>query len=339
MTFEFFADCSFQILNLSECNRIEFDISQTASPRAEYWSGLEKPQLRSLCVRSVVTLNDLALLRLVRLFPELRILDVSFSNGRITDKGIEAIALSTLGSSLLSLNLWGALITDRAIERLCNSCCKIRTITIADCRALTENSMLMMISKLRSLKTLTMWGATGISSASIQLFLKYFPDLYSLGLNHCSQVQDHSLQGLATSTLLRNIELDGCHLLTDAGLVNIGGESVQSVNLRGCTKLTGLAITELVQRCPNMAALTLCRTALSEAEYRSILSEAPKLAYLSISVGANINGSTLTGALENGLASRLVSIKLDSCTLLSDDLVQSILFSCPCLTARHTNER
>lgn len=69
-------------------------------------------------MRSVVSLSDLALLRLVRMFPALRILDVSFSSGRITDRGVEAVSLSPAHETLFSLNLWGAKLTDAAIECL-----------------------------------------------------------------------------------------------------------------------------------------------------------------------------------------------------------------------------
>jgi hypothetical protein len=170
------------------------------------------------------------------MFPKLRILDCSFSGGKVTDRGVEAISLSHVGASLFSLNLWGARLTDLSMDHLARSCTNLRTLTIADCPELSESSMLLLISKMRGLKTLTMWGCSGISAASIQLFLKYFPDLASLGLNYCSQVQDHAIKGLVSSTALRNIELENCSSITDDGVAQLGGDSVTSINLKGCSK-------------------------------------------------------------------------------------------------------
>jgi hypothetical protein len=180
--------------------------------------------------------TDKAVEFIAPLFPDIRILDLSFCS-KLTDRTLLVIAASPFAKHIFSINVWGATaITDKGLQILCDHCPELKTLTICDCPNVTENSIVQFIAKLKNLKTLNLWGCNNISAVSIQLFLRYFTNLSGLGLSHFTQLQDYSLKGLETSTELRSLEFENCVDLSNVGISRLGGTHLQQLIVKGCTK-------------------------------------------------------------------------------------------------------
>jgi len=164
-------------------------------------------------------------------------------------------------------------------------CTNIKSLTISDCKALTEESILYIISRMKKLRTLNMWGCSKISAASIQLLLRYFTSLLGLGLSYCDHIMDYSLIGyifhpysgyislliyhccsLDKSNELKSLELDYCINITDAGISPLGGTNLVAVNLRCCVSYVNFSPKPSAIEIKTIAKSNFCRRPISTTE-------------------------------------------------------------------------
>ncbi|XP_041095298.1 lysine-specific demethylase 2A-like [Polyodon spathula] len=94
-------------------------------------------------------------------------------------------------------------------------------------------------SKLRSMVSFRLAGLE-LTDATLRLIIRHMPLLARLDISHCSQVTDQSINlltavGSSTRTSLTDINLAGCHKLTDACLGFLKRiPHISTIDLRGC---------------------------------------------------------------------------------------------------------
>ncbi|CBI21400.3 hypothetical protein AAG906_024051 [Vitis piasezkii] len=74
----------------------------------------------------------------------------------ITDSGV--VQLISRAISLQHLNIGGTFITDESLFAIAESCPCLKTIVLWSCRHVTENGLLVLVSKCRKLQSINVWG-------------------------------------------------------------------------------------------------------------------------------------------------------------------------------------
>lgn len=283
--------------------------------------------LQSLCARSVVTLTDAAVELIVNLFRGLRILDLSFSAKRLTDLSLDHIAASSIASHLFSLNMWGSDITDDGIDRLTPKVRNLRSLTLSDCKKLTNRSIICIISALKHLTTFNMWSCTGIECFAVYLFLQHLPEIKSIGLSF-SNMPDFPIRQLAHCKSLRSLELDDCRQISHVYLQNLESTALQALHLKNCVHITSSSIACIVQKCPNITIIDLTHIPMQESDLLYIVENLKELNRVILSYIESVSDSVVLSLIENHNQS-VQTLKLDGCEKLTDKCISKLTRSFP----------
>eukprot|EP01137_Pigoraptor_chileana_P021493 Opistho-2@85300 len=274
-------------------------------------------------------INDPALLEHVCL---------SAAHKSVTDR-VLLVLLERWGAHIVSLDLsncWH--VTDGGIKAIASHCPKLRNVSLFSCWEATTDGLTALVTAL--------------------------PEIESLNLSNCRKITDESMAAIgAHCGGLRELELSYCKNLSDAGLESIVAKcpKLRLLNLQRCTRLTKegfgvfrrnpnphmrtLVLSDLISMddkavldicvgCPNIADLRISFCfGISEVALSHIATHCSQLIHLDVSCCGNaVTDSSVAVIASSPVLSRLASLNLRNCPLVTDQAVMSLDAGCPALT-------
>ncbi len=97
--------------------------------------------------------------------------------------------------------------------------------------------------------------------AELELFSDHVRDVYSLNLKKCT-VLDHTMSVIGRRCrYLRELDLEGCDLLTDVACESIGEhcKELRRLSIAGCGKITDEGVNDIARHCSSLTALNMNR--------------------------------------------------------------------------------
>ncbi|KAF8377569.1 hypothetical protein HHK36_030951 [Tetracentron sinense] len=177
------------------------DLAQASSVCSKWRKGVKQSLARRERLSfSGWKMDDDSTARLVRHAYSLKELDISRSRWscQITDDGLYKISLAKCVSNLTSISLWGmtgvtdngvvqlvsraislqhlniggTFITDESLFAIANNCPHLKTIVLWSCRHVTENGLVMLVSKCRKLESINVWEFLSFLSFSANTWIR-----------------------------------------------------------------------------------------------------------------------------------------------------------------------
>eukprot|EP01126_Amoeba_proteus_P065275 TRINITY_DN9253_c0_g4_i2.p1 TRINITY_DN9253_c0_g4~~TRINITY_DN9253_c0_g4_i2.p1 ORF type:complete len:392 (+),score=57.12 TRINITY_DN9253_c0_g4_i2:347-1522(+) len=242
-------------VDFSNCNRLtDISLSTLASSCL---------QLRKCNLYNCNLVTDATIEALTEFCPGLEHLNISCC-GQLTDKSIEKIAsccprlrhlwleecnITTEGlshlnicSNLKSLNLgYSKGLNDAVLVMLAEGCPKMKKIDLSYCNKITAACLGKVLRAWPLLKDLNLRGFSG------ELHELRHPNLENLNLSWCNMVDDAIIGVIADCSNLVGLDLAWNSKITANSVHKLASKckSLRSLNLRGCTRVSMLAIQYL----------------------------------------------------------------------------------------------
>ncbi|TXT08974.1 hypothetical protein VHUM_02448 [Vanrija humicola] len=209
--------------------------------------------------------------------------------------------------------------------------CKI----ICKSRRLTPETATLLYSVDRT--ELTMYDCTLLVHESYLAMANLCPNLVTLNLQYCGQMQTETLEAWGKSLRhLRHLELYGPFLVRKEGWISFFkavGTRLESLSITQSPRIDLETIEVLVKSCPNLRTLHLAEIGKLDSEFLIPLAKLKHLHSLEISSpgGTALSDDALDTFLQ-AVGANLTSLNLDFNPELSDPLLVSISQHCPKLT-------
>ncbi|KAJ4812083.1 F-box/LRR-repeat protein 2 [Rhynchospora pubera] len=275
------------------------------------WCKIQSAERRRLCVPP----GPARLRRLLARFSRLTHLDMSQSLSRsfypgVTDSDLDSVADSVPHLRLLHLKNCKA-ISDAGLAAIGNGLPSLESLDVSNCRKLTDKGFAAVASGCRNLRSLYLTGCRLVTDSLLQTLFENCLKLEELGLASCFKITDSGLTHLSEGPRnIRTIDVSKCTNVGDLGvgkIISTSGESLVSVKLLDCSKVTDVTVFALAKSCPNLEVLVIggCSDVTDES-LRAVIS----------SCGKNIR-----------------SLRLNSCEKLTDLSLNSVISNCENLVA------
>ncbi|XP_025729030.1 F-box and leucine-rich repeat protein 13 [Callorhinus ursinus] len=224
------------VLNLANCIRIgDMGLRQ-------FLDGPVSTRIRELNLSNCIHLSDISIVKLSERCPNLNYLSLRNCE-YLTDLGIEYIVNIF---SLLSVDLSGTHIS---------------------------NEGLMILSRHKKLKELSLSECYKITDVGIQAFCKGSLILEHLDVSYCPQLTDEIIKALAIYCIhLTSLSIAGCPKITDSAMEMLSAKChyLHILDISGCILLTDQMLEDLQRGCRQLRILKMqyCRCISKEAAKR-----------------------------------------------------------------------
>ena len=268
------------------------------------------PQLRSLqlCSPTCSSVNDDWLGLLATNCRELRFLDVSFTNRKITDASMKVVATNCLHLQTLNLCRTDGSITDETMSIMASNCTQLQSLNISyTAGKITDATMKLVAMSCRQLKSLDVSGCEGsITDDTMMAVGTYCRDLVCLLVGRSVHITDASMKLVTTNcTGLRLLDVSQTGgMITDDSmkLVAMNCPHLTSLNVSETEgMITDDAIKLLATNCSHLRMLnvsgtkgritdesiSVVATRLQELEWLSVLKTEGKVTSASLSLFSN----------------------------------------------------
>ncbi|EFJ17589.1 hypothetical protein SELMODRAFT_420841 [Selaginella moellendorffii] len=215
-------------------------------------------RLISLRVGRCKLVSDRAMEALSRNCKELEVLDVSGCIG-VTDRGLRALARGCCKLQLLDLGKC-VKVGDSGVASLAGSCPALKGINLLDCSKLTDESIASLARQCWSLESLLLGGCRNLTDASIQVVAKERGQvLKHLQLDWCSEVTDESLVAIFSGCdVLERLDAQSCAKITDLSLDALRNPGfLRELRLNHCPNISNAGIVKIAECCPRLELLEL----------------------------------------------------------------------------------
>ncbi|XP_002919716.2 dynein regulatory complex subunit 6 [Ailuropoda melanoleuca] len=224
------------VLNLANCTRIgDMGLRQ-------FLDGPVSTRIRELNLSNCIQLSDVSIVKLSERCPNLNYLSLRNCE-YVTELGIEYIVNIF---SLLSIDLSGTHISDEG---------------------------LMILSRHKKLKELSLSECYKITDVGIQAFCKGSLILEHLDVSYCPQLTDEIVKALAIYCIhLTSLSVAGCPQITDSAMEMLSAKChyLHILDISGCILLTDQMLEDLQRGCKQLRILKMqyCRCISKEAAKR-----------------------------------------------------------------------
>ncbi|NXJ96602.1 DRC6 protein, partial [Corythaixoides concolor] len=225
----------------------------------------------------------------------LRVLSSSFSNlqylslahcRKFTDKGLLYLGSRKGCHKLVYLDLSGCIqISVDGFRNIASGCSGIQDLLINEMPTLTDRCIQVLVEKCRQITSVVFLDSPHLSDSTFKALAEC--KLVKVSVEGNNQITDLSFKLMSKCCpYLRHIHMVDCQKITDAGLemisplkhilvlnvadcIRIGDEGVRTfvqgssgaklreLNLTNCIQITDASVTEIAQRCPELAYLSL----------------------------------------------------------------------------------
>ncbi|KAL5701063.1 hypothetical protein ACHQM5_026442 [Ranunculus cassubicifolius] len=336
-----------QVLDLSVCPRID-DHTVTLIFRFEL-----NRNLRKLVLRRATGLRSVSLELLVKSFPCLEEIDLSYcwrfgdreayalSNAKclrdlklvkcldVTDVGLAAIAVGCVKLEKLNLK-WCMEITDLGIELLSKKCTNLKSLDISYLKV--TNRSLDSISALRKLESLSMVACSNIDDEGLHFLKNANAALQSIDISRCDSVTSSGLTTVAKAhNTLEQISASYCFSeLPTTFLSNLMElKSLRMLKLDGA-RVSSLNLLAIGNNCTNLVEVGLGKCAgVTDEGIMELVSRHGNLSSLDLTCCSLITDAALTSIAK--YCKKLTCIKLESCDLITKKGLDQLGSSCSLL--------
>ncbi|KAL2313713.1 DNA repair protein rhp7 [Schizosaccharomyces pombe] len=187
---------------------------------------------------------------------------------------------------------------------------------------------------------LKLYDCSKITADSLFQIAQYCPNLQTLHLTYCGQMQDQVLHFYADHlTELTDVSFQGAFLVSSSEWINFfkkRGSKLMSLELTDTARIHVSVINAIVDCCPNLISLSLSRIFYLDDECVRLLAGCRNLVSLKIeSPGGIINDGSILDVL-NQIGSGLHTLSLSGCTKLTDEVLKQGIGPC-CGRLKHLN--
>lgn len=236
-------------LNLSQCFYITDEGFKTLIENMTH--------IESIDLNSCWLLTDKSLALLAATCPRLVKLDLSNCR-KISDIGIFKLLdeKATRGYpelSELSLSYCKKL-SDMTMSHLAEFCSKtLSSLNIQRCTRITDQGFVKWAdTQFPQLKALNLTDCSFLTDQAISHLVSAAPNLNSLSLSFCCALSDSAIEGLISLPELQNLDASFCGAavsdISIRALLNSSStESMNSLNLRGCVRITDMCINSILE--------------------------------------------------------------------------------------------
>jgi len=217
---------SLQALSLARCELSDLGLRSLAN--CSQLRCLDLSQCRDISHKGLLCLAQCLVLE-----------EGNFSGSPVGDDGIVAIVTKS-GTNLRQLYLADTEITDVTLQNLGERATELLTLKLTRCHGISNAGIEALTRGCVSLSVLDLSWCKTLTDDCLPC-LSTMPSLVSLSLAHCSKLTDIGLLALAGREMcLRELQLDGLHLITDVGVSYLarGIKSLRKISLAACYKLT-----------------------------------------------------------------------------------------------------
>lgn len=234
--------------------------------------------------------------------------------------------------NLESLNLSGCYsLSDANLEQaFTKEVSSLTSLNLSLCKDVTDNSLGRIATNCKNLESVDLAGCTKITNAGILLLSWGLKKLKHLNLRSCRQISDQGIAhlcGIETphpgSDSLESLSLQDCQKLTDESLRSIsqGLPSLKSINLSFCVSITDTGLKSLAKM-----------TSLEDINLRScdnvsdigigfLAEEHQRLSRLDVSFCGNVSDASLRH-MASGLAGSMRSLSMTTNAITDDGLIK-----------------
>ncbi|NXC42011.1 DRC6 protein, partial [Penelope pileata] len=337
-SFKSISECkNLQDLNLSECQGLNDESMKLVSEgcRALLYLNL-----------SYTNVTNGTLQLLSRSFPNLQYLSLAHCR-KFTDKGLQYLGSGTGCHKLIYLDLSGCIqisvdgfrnisngcsgiqdllinemptLTDRCIQALVEKCQQITSVVFLDSPHLSDTTFKALAEcKLVKVK---IEGNNRITDLSFKLMSKFCPYIRHIHIAGCQKITDIGLKMISQLKYILVLNVADCFRISDGGVQlfvrGSSGAKLRELNLTNCIHVTDASVTEIAQRCHQLAYLNLhhCEN-VTDAGIEA-------LGNMSSLMSIDVSGTSISdvGLKALGRRGKIKQLSLSECKNVSDTGIQ-----------------
>ncbi|XP_068643490.1 uncharacterized protein [Aristolochia californica] len=267
---------------------------------------------------------------------------LTFNAGRgITDADLEFVARTCQNIEVLNLSL-------KQAERVMDEFEGLGSDNIGD------DGLSAVAMKCPNLTSVALRRRKGIGDTGVIALIKFTQNLTIMDLSWCDRITDQALEAMATANFLQVLNLHGCCLVTDWGLVSLAtgssSRTLKILDVSECDQITDFGVSLLQHMsCIEELSLAECGPKVTDiggvaiASIRCLrrlnlswLFNMSDVTLLAISqnceklMALDVTGCDITGTGIRSFANHksLEVLKLASCYSVSSDDIEQIIFEC-----------
>ncbi|KAF6085843.1 F-box and leucine rich repeat protein 13 [Phyllostomus discolor] len=286
------SDCAFKALSTCNLRKIRFEGNKRITDACFKSIGKHYPNISHIYMVDCKRITDSSLKSLSPL-KRLRVLNLA-NCVRIGDKGLKYFFDGPVRTRIRELNLSNCTqLGDAAIEKLPECCPNLNYLNLRNCEYVTDtgiesiinifslvsvdlsgtrisNKGLMILSRHKKLKELSLSECNKITNIGIQAFCKGSLILEHLDVSYCPQLSDEFITALAIYCInLTSLNIAGCPKITDSAMEVLSAKChyLHILDTSGCVLLTDQMLENLQIGCRQLRILKMqyCRHISKEA--------------------------------------------------------------------------
>lgn len=250
-------------------------------------------------------------------------LSLTAIKNELTDSVLLAIA-SVLGSQISVLNLTDChLLTSPGILAIWLRCPQLVKVSLQGCWNLDDLAF-STISRCKCSETLKELNLAHCWRITPKAFSLISSGITKLDLSYCKSLDDRTLLALTQfSQTLRSLRLRRCLAITDSGFEGLFGvqfTELEYLDLGECAFLTDSAVSTILSSAPNLRTLNLSLVSSLKGSFLLHHESLPHLRVLNLSHLKNVVNESFCLRLAK-VCRNLEELYLDGCSLIDDDCV------------------
>ncbi|XP_057792263.1 F-box/LRR-repeat protein 3 [Salvia miltiorrhiza] len=260
----------------------------------------------------IVVLTDDLLLKILSLLPD----DSDRKSLRSTSKAFRKL------DSLHRTHL--RLLRPDFLPSLLPNLPRLASLDLSVCPGIDAAAVSLILPWTRRINRLHLGRCTALRSHALGALVRSCPNLHTLDVSYCTAFGDLEAAALSSAAGLRDLNLDKCLNISDAGLakVAVGCPELRSLSLRWCFGVTDIGIQLLSNKCLHLKRLDISYLKVSSESLRWI-SEMERLETLQMVGCGSVDDMGLLH-----IANKCASLKvldISRCDRLSMDALCSVI--------------
>ncbi|XP_034877272.1 dynein regulatory complex subunit 6 [Mirounga leonina] len=289
------SDCAFKALSACNLRKIRFEGNKRITDACFKFIDKNYPNINHIYMADCKRITDGSLKSLSPL-KQLTVLNLA-NCIRIGDVGLRQFLDGPVSTRIRELNLSNCIhLSDISIVKLSERCPNLNYLSLRNCEYLTDlgieyivnifsllsvdlsgthisNEGLMILSRHKKLKELSLSECYKITDVGIQAFCKGSLILEHLDVSYCPQLTDEIIKALAIYCIhLTSLSIAGCPKITDSAMEMLSAKChyLHILDISGCILLTDQMLEDLQRGCRQLRILKMqyCRCISKEAAKR-----------------------------------------------------------------------
>ncbi|XP_006140845.2 dynein regulatory complex subunit 6 [Tupaia chinensis] len=289
------SDHTFKALSTCNLRKIRFEGNKRISDACFKFIDKNYPNINHIYMADCKEITDSSL-KSLSLLRQLTVLNLA-NCVRIGDIGLRQFLDGPASLKIRELNLSNCIhLGDLSIGRLSERCHNLNYLSLRNCEHLTDQGMeyivnifslisldlsgtvisnegLVILSRHRKLKELSLSECYKITDVGIQLFCKGSLILEHLDVSYCPQLSDEIIKALAIYCIsLTSLHVAGCPKITDSAIEMLSAKChyLHILDISGCILLTDQIVQDLQRGCRQLRILKMqyCTRISKEAAHK-----------------------------------------------------------------------